>query len=627
MRLTLKYKLIIVSVAATLIMATALTWISLDSLYTQTRKEVYERAQTLADTASKGIEDWLSARKNISDSAQEFTDNSAVVDFLRQARNAGGFDDIFYGTVRGEMLRSHPERNRADYDPRKRPWYQDAVSAGHQIVTTAYSDAITNELLITIATPIRRQGQLDGVLGADVLIGQLVKNILSFNVGQNAYAMLIDTQDSSLLAHPEKDLLLKPTTDLDAQLSLSNIKRWADQREVKVLDVKGKEKWFYFAHIDNTPWIFAIEMDAETENQALSSLRVGLFTTVGIITLFVIALLSWLISLQLRDLGRVTTALADIASGDADLTRRLTPQSDDEVGALANNFNAFASTIHGLMQRMKQVANSLAEQSNQSESSAEQRRQQVRHQQDEITMVATAIDQMAAATREISANADHTASNASSAVDACNQGEQQVHKTQQAISKLADGVGEATLVIQELETHGQSINSILSAIQGIAEQTNLLALNAAIEAARAGEQGRGFAVVADEVRVLSQRTHASTEEIQQMLEVLQNTTGKAVTMMEASRQLAGDSVNEADQAAQALTTINQSVSLINDMATQIAAASEEQALVTNEITRNSQQVKDVSLELDDDAQHAMHQASELRKLSQQLQHEISQFKL
>ncbi|MDE1237219.1 methyl-accepting chemotaxis protein [Vibrio aestuarianus] len=627
MKLTLKQKLIGASLSAVVVMASALTWLSADQLFEQTRNGVYSRAASLSAAAAKGISDWIVVRKDISSAFNDYTSQDDVVPFLQQARKAGGFDDIFFGTPKGDMYRSHPERNRADYDPRQRPWYKDASSAGKQIITTAYQDAITNALLVTIAEPVRINGQFAGVVGADVLIDQLINDVISLDAGKNAYAMLIDAQNGTFLAHPDKNYLLKPVSSLSKTLQMSMIEQAMSSATIEEITIKGQDKLFYFAKVPQTDWIFAIEMDRATEEAAHTSLLQGLIITAFMITIVVIVLVSWLVSFLFRDLGRVSKALEEIASGEGDLTQRLEPRSDDEVGQLAHNFNTFVGNMHTMVSTLSLVSAALSEQSKQTASQAEERSSRIRLQQDEINMVATAINEMAAATQEIAGNADHTAQNAGEAVTACVHGSDQVSQTQGSIQNLAQEVQVATDVIQELEAHGKHINTILATIQNIAEQTNLLALNAAIEAARAGEQGRGFAVVADEVRVLSQRTHASTKEIQQMIETLQSTTGKAVGIMDDSRMLAGTSVDDANAASASLTQIHESVERISDMATQIASAAEEQASVTSEITRNTEGIRDVSNDLALEAHCAAEQAAQLSELSHELENEIRRFKL
>ncbi|MDE1249547.1 methyl-accepting chemotaxis protein [Vibrio aestuarianus] len=627
MKLTLKQKLIGASLSAVVVMASALTWLSADQLFEQTRNGVYSRAASLSAAAAKGISDWIVVRKDISSAFNDYTSQDDVVPFLQQARKAGGFDDIFFGTPKGDMYRSHPERNRADYDPRQRPWYKDASSAGKQIITTAYQDAITNALLVTIAEPVRINGQFAGVVGADVLIDQLINDVISLDAGKNAYAMLIDAQNGTFLAHPDKNYLLKPVSSLSKTLQMNMIEQAMSSATIEEITIKGQDKLFYFAKVPQTDWIFAIEMDRATEEAAHTSLLQGLIITAFMITIVVIVLVSWLVSFLFRDLGRVSKALEEIASGEGDLTQRLEPRSDDEVGQLAHNFNTFVGNMHTMVSTLSLVSAALSEQSKQTASQAEERSSRIRMQQDEINMVATAINEMAAATQEIAGNADHTAQNAGEAVTACVHGSDQVSQTQGSIQNLAQEVQVATDVIQELEAHGKHINTILATIQNIAEQTNLLALNAAIEAARAGEQGRGFAVVADEVRVLSQRTHASTKEIQQMIETLQSTTGKAVGIMDDSRMLAGTSVDDANAASASLTQIHESVERISDMATQIASAAEEQASVTSEITRNTEGIRDVSNDLALEAHSAAEQAAQLSELSHELENEIRRFKL
>ncbi|MCL9775840.1 methyl-accepting chemotaxis protein [Vibrio methylphosphonaticus] len=627
MTLSLKQKLITAMLSAVLLMAVVLTILSAQQLSTQTHTAISDRANNVSHAAVEGIENWIGVRKSIATAFNSFSEAEDKVPYLRQARVAGGFDDIFLGTPDGRMYRSHPERNRADYDPRTRPWYQDAVSANKQIITEAYQDAITNALLVTIAEPVKKNGRLVGIVGADVLIDHLVQDVISLNVGRNASAMLIDLSNNTFLAHQNTSLLLKPMTQLSPTLTASAISELASRGDMTEVSIQGVDKMLYFTKVPETNWVLAVELDKQTELAKLNSALTQLILTSVVIVIFVAAIASWMMSFLINDLARVSKALAEIASGEGDLTSRLEPRSNDEVGQLARNFNTFVSYMHETIMKLTDVSVALSAQAKDTASHARVRSQRIQTQQDEINMVATAINEMAAATQEIANNADMTASNSSEAVEASNHGAGQVSATQNSIQNLAQEVDVATAVIRELEVHGSSINTILSTIQGIAEQTNLLALNAAIEAARAGEQGRGFAVVADEVRVLSQRTHASTQEIQQTIETLQATTGKAVDIMNDSRGLAETSVDDANSAAASLTQILAAVGQISDMATQIATAAEEQASVTSEITRNTQGIRDVSDELAEEAHDAAQQAVELSELSQKLGREIGRFKI
>jgi methyl-accepting chemotaxis protein len=627
MKLSLKQKLIGASLSAVVVMAAALTWLSAGQLFDQTSSGIYSRAQSLSAVASEGISEWVTIRKEIATAFNDYSTEQDVVPFLQQARKAGGFDDIFLGTPKGEMYRSHPERNRADYDPRTRPWYKDANVAGKQIITEAYQDAITNALLVTIAEPVMKNGQFIGVVGADVLIDQLISDVINLDAGKNANAMLIDMTEGTFLAHSDKSLTLKPITSLSNDFSKQAIERAANEGKIKSTTIKGVEKLYYFHKVPETHWMFAIEMDRATEEGGNAVLLRDLLITAVMITIAVIVAVSWLVGFLFRDLNRVSHALEEIASGEGDLTQRLEPRSDDEVGKLAENFNRFVGNMHTMVTKLSHVSSSLSEQARTTAQQAEERSQRISYQQDEINMVATAVNEMAAATQEIAGNAESTASNSEEAVQSCAYGSSQVAQTQSSIQNLAKEVQVATDVIQDLEAHGNSINTILSTIQDIAEQTNLLALNAAIEAARAGEQGRGFAVVADEVRVLSQRTHASTKEIQETIEMLQGTTKKAVGIMGDSRRLADTSVDDANAAAVSLTQIHSAVEQISDMATQIASAAEEQASVTTEITRNTEGIRDVSNELSAEAHHAAEQAAHLSELSHELEQEIKRFKL
>jgi methyl-accepting chemotaxis protein len=318
--------------------------------------------------------------------------------------------------------------------------------------------------------------------------------------------------------------------------------------------------------------------------------------------------------------------MAQIAKGDGDLTQRLTATSNDEIALLVGNFNQFVALLHGTISHLKEIGHDLSGQANAAHDSSQNSALKLEEQQHNIAMVATAIHQMAQATQEIATNATNTAINADETVAASNLGQSQVIKSQESIRTLAADIQGVADVINDLSKNADGINTILTTISAIAEQTNLLALNAAIEAARAGEQGRGFAVVADEVRVLSQRTYSSIEEIQKMIESLQKITKDAVVKIQLSHTRANDSVEDVNQAKISLDTIQQSVTTINDRAAQIATATEEQTSVTAEVNQNTADIQQGSTELVTLAAESASRAEELKSLADDLTKNINNFR-
>ncbi|MCW8918423.1 MAG: methyl-accepting chemotaxis protein [Gammaproteobacteria bacterium] len=338
------------------------------------------------------------------------------------------------------------------------------------------------------------------------------------------------------------------------------------------------------------------------------------------------ALLAWA---TIGGIGRAVREL-EHASGqmaEGNLTTRADYHAKDELGRVATAFNSMGERFHNMVQQLTSATGQLASAAEETSAITEQTSAGIHEQQAETEQVATAMNEMTATVQEVAHSAAHAAEAAHKADEEATTGKKVVMRTIDVIGTLAGEVDKATGVIHQLEQESDKIGTVLDVIRGIAEQTNLLALNAAIEAARAGEQGRGFAVVADEVRTLASRTQHSTAEIQGMIEKLQAGAANAVKVMEASRNQAQAGVEQVAQAGNALDSITRAVATINDLNAQIASASEEQSAVAEEINRNIVNISQVAEQTNQGAQQTSAASEELARLAEQLQGLVGQFRI
>jgi methyl-accepting chemotaxis protein len=312
---------------------------------------------------------------------------------------------------------------------------------------------------------------------------------------------------------------------------------------------------------------------------------------------------------------------------EGDLAARVDYHNKDELGHIAVAFNKMADKFHGAINEVKDSVSQLASAAEETSAVTTQTTQGINQQLTETGQVATAMNEMSATVQDVARNAVEAAGAAREADDTFNQGKQVIDKVIEAIGELANEVEEAAGVIQQLESESMNIGSVLDVIKSIAEQTNLLALNAAIEAARAGEQGRGFAVVADEVRTLAGRTQESTQEIEEMISKLQSGANNAVKVMAEGKEMTKVGVDQAAAAGEALKTINAAVEQITNMNTQIASAAEEQSSVAEEINRSIVSINEVAEQSATGAQQTAQASDDLARLAEQLKGLVGRFKV
>ncbi|HEF4757928.1 TPA: methyl-accepting chemotaxis protein [Pseudomonas putida] len=499
-------------------------------------------------------------------------------------------------------------------------------------------------MLASFIEPIMLNGAFQGIVGADLSVNFIQEMLLGANqklysgAGQMALIggngrIVAYTKDPSKFGEKVSDIL-----DAQQIANMANLKR--GEVTYSVDKAQGRIELYLPFGIGQTDarWTLMLQLPLNAVMADLQKLQADLNTQrnsdtfgmamVGLLIAGIGLLVIWLVGHGIaRPLKQMVAMLDDIAQGEGDLTRRLTSDRSDELGSIAKGFNTFLAKLQAMITQVVTSVQSVSDSSEHTADIAIRTNTGVHKQMAEIDQVATAVQEMTATAQDVARNATQAAQAASHADLAASQGKQIVHDTSNSIGALAVEIGRAVGVVQTLAKDSENINAILIAIRGIAEQTNLLALNAAIEAARAGEQGRGFAVVADEVRNLAQKTQGATEEIQTMIQQLQQGTRDVVRVMEDSQSRTDESVQHAAKAAEALETITQAVSVINDMNTQIASAAEEQSAVADDINRNVINIGQVANEVAGGADESSAASAGLTKLAEQQRRLINQFKV
>lgn len=624
-KLSLKHKLAVSAGLAIIIGGFLVEALSFRASLSRLDTEVAQRLESTIASYNQYVSDWVASKERAMTSLTREADPDNMVTHLKQVRDSGGFDNVFLAYPDGSQDNANgvvlPPGND---DPRKWGWYTNAkASPSNVFMDNPTVAAATGANVVSLGKALQFNGQTL-VLGADVEIGDIIEGLEKVILPGSGY-MFIANQDGNIFTHANTDLLNQSISELG--LSFNTIKSAMNSGGSVTAEVGGAESVVYAKAIKDTDLITVTVINYDSLVAPLFDAVWGQIAVTIAVVIACTLLFNLLVNILFRPLTNVSNALEQIAHGSGDLTQRIEVESDDEVGQLAKNFNTFVGSMHQLISHIREQAQQLTSQSDSSTERAHRNVDDINQQQQEVTMVATAVTELASATQEIASHAEHTASTAQASTESTDNGRAVVENTKTSITRLSDELKQASTIVAELDKHSQEISTVLSTIQGIAEQTNLLALNAAIEAARAGEQGRGFAVVADEVRILSQRTHASTEEIKSTIETLQTTTASAVSTMESSSSLAGDSVADVDKATAALSEIDAAVNQISDMATQIATAAEEQTHVTSEITQNITSIKDVSEHLVHSANDTSQEADNLRHQATKLNDKVSTYKL
>ena len=469
--------------------------------------------------------------------------------------------------------------------------------------------------------------QLDGrgLAGLAKSLDSMVSMLANFRIGDSGFVFMTDGSGKVKL-HPDA-----------ARIDRDNLTQLASGSSTNLLnkqpfaathaEVDGQPVILASSYIPLLDWYLVAqvpeaEIYAELDRARLHMVLVSLAIAVGMGLLGV--LLAGSVSRPLNELARL---FRELGSGDGDLTHRLKVDGRDELAQVATGFNNFVAKIHGSIEQVASNSRQLAATANEVAAKAQLTQHNCTAQRDRTVQVATAIHQMGATVTEIAGNASLAAEVARQANEQADAGAGVVAQARHGIVGLSDEIAQVAGVIESLATQTDSIGSILETIRSISEQTNLLALNAAIEAARAGEQGRGFAVVADEVRTLASKTQHSTGEIQQMIERLQQGSQQAVQKMGASSHSGTLAVSQAHQTRESLGQMTRAITIINEMNTQIRDAAHEQSGVSTEINRNLSVVTGNGRAMLENLERIRQTCGQLEAQSQQLATRVQQFKI
>ncbi len=514
--------------------------------------------------------------------------------------------------------------------------YIDHAFAGQTTMSDVIISKVTNTAVMMVAAPIKDDaGKVAAVLIARLpatILNEVIDNI---RFGEGGYAYIIDRK-GALIVHDNKDFVLQQRNFVEeaktkpefVELAAMMQRMMKGDKGFEQYPFMGKHRFFGYAPIPGTNgWSIAA---GALRDSVLASESQLIMLVSGVTVVIVIGgfILVWFIAGTItKPIRKVVDMLMDIAQGEGDLTKRLEVRSQDEVGEMSKWFNTFLEKLHTLISDVAMVSREVASAATEIAASSEQMATGMSEQTQQVSQISSAIEEMSASVVEVARKSAEAANHAADSGKTAEEGGTVVKQTISGMQGIHQAVSASATSVQELGKRGQQIGQIIQVINDIADQTNLLALNAAIEAARAGEHGRGFAVVADEVRKLADRTTKATEEIGGSIQAIQTETGQAVERMNAGTQQVTTGVELATQAGVSLQQIVDKAKGVADMIRSIAAAAEEQSAAGEQVSRNVESISAVTRQATEGANQAATAASQLSSRAEQLQSLVNRFKL
>jgi len=621
----------------TLLLVVALTistYLSYRQISETIQKNVDDYSMLKIDSTSDTIQAWIHNIKNaVVLNAPDFSathSDDEIILMVNQIAHSSAASGIVVGFEDGRSYGDKSgKRDLAKYDPRVRGWYKQAKQKREPVITDIYKGASSGKLMVSVAAPFYSAGNLKGVLLADIELG-LLAEMVKEPPFPGAMMGLYDDSSLTIASNGEVDVpgetKLSDFSDLDA-LTKALLTEERGQTEY-VLGGVEKIAFYRTIQLDNdVSWHLLVGVNKSIAYAKVSEALETALLTASALLVVLLTILIVILNIAYRPILALKATIVDLSQGNGDLTRRLEVNSQDDLGQIAQAVNTFIGNLQNMMLEVSRSTQQISADIEVLKSQAESNDTVLASHAMETSQVVTAINEMSSTADSVAQSASQTAEFTRITSDEAVESKSVVNG---AVSSVADLINEVEVMAENIQTmneDSQKIGSVLTVIGEIADQTNLLALNAAIEAARAGEQGRGFAVVADEVRALAARTQQSTSEINTMLANLNEGTRVVVKAMDDTKARCQQTAETTENVNQSLDLMANSVVKINDLGLEIATAAEQQSSVTEEVNRNMVAIQSMVDELTGNSSQTMDSTRNLAASNQQLSDIVKQFKL
>lgn len=635
--MNIKLKLTLLATLSLIIVACALTLIASIEAESTIEERLYSSeipsiVESVSESIAKNLVTSIVASQSIAatpyyidllnDSESLTNHDSEIVKYLRSLKNAFEAESVYIVSAKtGEYYTQSGLAKKLSKVNDK--WFYDLAESSQQYDLSLDVDANTNTLRLFINFRVISNGTFLGIVGMSLSVNELSELISGYNIGSKGYIYLIDA-NKNIKVHPNIELTNKSLSDIYPD-SIGTSQ--SGNIDFSFTEHKNTQKIVATNFIPEINWYVVAELDKEEVFAPVSSMVFKLMTAAAFIVLLGLGVTVWMIYKVMAPLGELDVMLKQIANGSGDLSIRLDDSKKDEIGSLSRSYNHFIASLASMLLDIRNSSTSVEKGVQEIEIRMSSINDGALEQYSQSDQMATAIQEMGHTVKEIANNASGAAERSRNGETSATEGLSSAVDTVKNVSETVASIEQSSKVISTLAHQTKDITSVLEAIRDISDQTNLLALNAAIEAARAGEQGRGFAVVADEVRNLAKRSHDSTVEIESIIEQLQSSAENSVNEMKSSVKLATLSRELAEVSGHKLEDISTGIQDISEMNIQIATATEEQSTVVSELGINVTTITSIAQDTSLEVKRAKEGCNDLVQQAFHLRDLVSKFKL